>query len=121
MLKDQSSSENQTRPLASKRIPLMVIGVVLLLTGGIVHMWFPGREALEGSCLRVGIVLGALGYAMPRPGEKFHWSGAIGLAAVIGLMVPAAKKLLPVLIPLAVVLLILLTVFRPKPKEPPIR
>jgi len=112
---------NESRPTGSKRIPMMVSGGILVIASVVVQVWFPERAALQGACLRVGIVVLALGYALPRPGEKFHWSGAIGIAALIGLMIPAAKKLLPVLIPLGVVFLVLLTLFRRKPKDPPLR
>lgn len=108
-------------PLSTKRLPLMILGVGCLLGSGVVFIFWPDREAVQGALMRLGIVVFALGYALPRPGEKFRWGGAIAFVIALGLIVPASKRLIPLAATVIVPLLILTVIFRPKHKHPPLR
>lgn len=99
----------------------MVLGGLFLLGAGVVALWYPERDGLQASLTRLGIVVGTLGYALPRPGEKFHWGGTIFFVIALCLAIPAAKRLIPVALMVLVPLMILLTFFRPRQKPPPLR
>jgi len=99
----------------------MILGGIALVAGLAVQFWAPERDALQAALIRGGIIAAAIGFALPRPGEKFHWGGVLPLVLTIGLFAPIAKRILPVAIPIAILFLILMTIFRPKPKQPPLR
>ena len=121
MLRDDRPAEKRPAPLHTKRVPLMVLGGICLLGAGVAAVWVPERDAVQGALLRLGILVTALGYALPREGERFHLGGAIAFLVAGGLAMPAAKRLIPVGAAVLVPLLILMTLFRPRQKPPPLR
>jgi uncharacterized membrane protein HdeD (DUF308 family) len=91
--------------LRSKRIYVGLLAVAALV-GGVVLVFFPGNEGVQGACVRVGLVLGAFGLALPskeRPAawKKFssrmssNWTIFALIATAI--VIPRAKAMFPLL------------------------
>lgn len=109
----------QQPPVSRWTIALFSAGC--LAGAAFISLQFPERDALEGALIRVGVVLGALAWALPRPGESVRWQGLAPLLIVIVLLMAATRKMILAFIPALVVIAVILKITRPKPSAPLLR
>jgi len=96
-----------------------LIALALLAAATASHFWGFGGEALEGVCLRIGLVMAMLWLALPQTRQLKSKLVIGGLIAVFGI-VAFRPKFLPVLLKVAPVFLgalFVLSLFRRKKAE----
>ena len=110
---------NNTEPINK---PLVgIIGATCLVASAVCFLWFPEQSAAQSATLRIGIVMLALFFALPKSGEHVRWERLAPIIVVSVLIIGLAKKMTLVILPMLVVIGILLTLFRPKSKPRPPR
>lgn len=110
---------NNTEPVNK---PLVgVIGVTCLLVSAICFFWFPEQSATQSATLRIGVVMVALFFALPKSGDHVRWERLAPIIVASVVIIGLAKKMTLVILPMLVIIGILLTLFRPKPKPRPPR
>lgn len=104
--------------LSEKRLLVGILSVVCLVLSAILWIFGtdPQNSPLVGSLVRVGVVLGALWFALPRKGESVVWSKALFPGVAIVVAMAFLRRAAWWILPLAVVVGIALVLLRPKPK-----
>jgi hypothetical protein len=111
---------NPQPPIINK--PLVgVIGVVCLVISGICFAFFHEHESLQGSTMRVGIVMTALYLVLPKAGDSARWDRLLPICVGAVLLMAFSRKLIIAILPMLVLIGILMTVLRPRDKFRPPR
>lgn len=107
----------QTAPPLNPRLQKRLIGVcagLCLLVALVMQFTFPDQDAIQGSFVRIGLVLAALAWALPRPGERFGWQGLAPLVIAFVVLMAATKKMVLFLVPALIVIGVVLKLTRPR-------
>jgi len=108
-----------SQTLAGKRLIVGVIALLCLAASALLWLFVgdPESNPLLGALTRVGIVLGALWFALPRQGQNVVWSRA--LAPVVAVIVAFAvlRRAGWWIVPLALVVGLAIVIIRPKKKS----
>jgi len=100
---------------------LFVSAGICLVAAAVIEIWFPEREALQGACLRAGIVVTALAFALPPPGQKFRWQGLVPFLAIFIIAVAITRVKIHLLLPALILLAIIAALVRSGSKPRPLR
>lgn len=98
-----------------------IIGLVCLISAGVCWVFFPDQSSALSACVRVGVVMTALYFALPKPGEQVRWGRLIPVIAGSIVVIALAKKMILVILPMLIILGILLALLRPRAKQRPPR
>jgi hypothetical protein len=98
-----------------------LIAVVCLAISAVCFVFYHEQETLQGSTMRVGIVMTALFLVLPKAGENARWERVLPILVGIIALVAFSKKFIFAILPLLVVIGILMTVLRPRDKFRPPR
>jgi hypothetical protein len=111
---------NPQPPIISK--PMVgLIAAVCLVISGVCFLFYHEQEALQGSTMRVGIVMTALFLVLPKAGEHARWERMLPVVVGVIAMVAFNRKMIFAILPLLVIIGILMTVLRPRDKYRPPR
>ncbi len=104
-------------PPPVNRTLVAVIAVVCLAIAAIVFAVDSERWAVIGAFLRVGLVMGALWFAIPATGGRLGWRIAAPIIVAVAIVAGAVRnaRMLVVVVPLLLVIAALMLIFRPKP------
>jgi len=108
-----TSSEGINKPLVG------ILAIVCLATAGILAIVDPEKQAAIAAFLRVGAVMAALWFALPKPGEEVRWARFAPILLVAVVAIVLTRKMILVLLPAVIVAGIVLTLLRPKSKRRP--
>jgi Na+-translocating ferredoxin:NAD+ oxidoreductase RnfD subunit len=101
-------------PTDPRRMMLGVLSAVLLV-GAVIVWWFvPNREGLLALFVRLGIALGAVYLAFPKPNQRFVWQKGFLVLLLLALLVATRGRALFAMLPLSVAVLGILWFLRPK-------
>lgn len=110
-----SSTEPVNKPLVG------IIGLVCLISSAVCFLFFPEQTSAQSATLRIGVVMTALFLALPKAGEQARWERLAPVIIGAIVLMALAKKMVVVILPLLILIGILLTLFRPRPKQRPPR
>ena len=107
-------------PIVNK--PLVgVIGFVCLVTSAVCLVYYPEQSSLQGSTMRVGIVMLALFFVLPKRGENARWNRILPVFVGLVGLIAFSKRMILVILPLLLVIGVMLTILRPRDKVRPPR
>ncbi|MDB5390206.1 MAG: hypothetical protein JWM11_5852 [Planctomycetaceae bacterium] len=113
-------ADSNPQPIINR--PLVgVIGAVCLLISGICFAFYHEHETLQGSTMRVGIVMTALFFVLPKESENARWERLLPIIVGTVLLIAFSKKMIIAILPMLLVIGVLMTVLRPRDKFRPPR
>jgi hypothetical protein len=105
--------------LAAKRTAIGILAVIFVTVAA--GMWLftddPELNPLLAGLTRVGLVLGALWFALPAGGESVAWGRVAPILIGGALLVAVAGRAFRYVLPIAIVVGIAALILRPKPKR----
>ena len=107
------------RPAGINKPLVAVLAVICLATGGTMAIFTPDQPAVVGAFLRVGAVMAALYFALPRPGEQVRLAKFAPMIVVVVVLIALTRRMFLAILPLIIVLAVLGILLRPKPKKRP--
>lgn len=107
-------------PILNK--PLVgVIGVLCLVASAICVVFYPEHSSIQGSTMRVGIVMIALFLVLPKRGDSARWDRVLPFFVGLIALIAFSKKMILVMLPMLLVIGVLLAILRPRDKFRPPR
>lgn len=98
-----------------------IIGLVCLVTSAICFAFFPEQTSAQSATLRIGVVMTALYFALPKAGDHVRWERLTPIIILCAVVIGFAKKMFLVILPMLAIIGILLVIFRPREKTRPPR
>ena len=112
---EQNHTESVNKPLVG------VMGAVCLVAAAVCYVWYPEQTSARSAFVRIGIVMTALYFALPQPGESVMWGRLAPIIAGSVVLIVLSKKIILVALPMLLVIGIVLAIFRPRSKFRPPR
>ena len=100
-----------------RKLILGVLAIACLVTAVVVYVCYPEQESILSAAIRIGVVLGALWFALPPPGQRVRWGRMAPVLAVAVVLIVVTRTKILVVIPGLVVAGILLALLRPRDKN----
>lgn len=112
---------NHTPPPIINKPLVGLIGLVCLLISGICFVFFHEQESLQGSTMRVGIVMTALFLVLPKAGDTARWERLLPVFVGTVLLIAFSRKMIIAILPMLLIIGVLMTFLRPRDKFRPPR
>jgi hypothetical protein len=110
-----------SNPPPVNKLLVGIIGVVCLIASAVFYFYFPDQTSARSACLRIGVVMVALFFALPKPGEHVRWERLVPIFLGSVVLIVLSKRMILVALPLIIVVGILLAFLRPRSKPRPPR
>jgi hypothetical protein len=98
-----------------------IIGLVCLVAAGVCFIWYREQTSALSAFLRIGVVMTALFLALPKAGQNVRWERLVPIIAGSIILITLSKRMILVALPAILVVGILLSILRPRPKQRPPR
>ncbi|MFO1020587.1 MAG: hypothetical protein U0903_07815 [Planctomycetales bacterium] len=112
-----------SKPVNPQRQKWLIGGcaALCLIVALVMQFTAPDQDAIQGSFVRIGLVLAALAWAFPKPGEQFGWQKLAPLIIAFAVLMVLTKKMILFLVPAVILVGIALKFTRPSQRPQVLR